>query len=38
MRPLVPEFEDASGFAHIMNFDWALSCKNSSLSIELEVR
>ena len=36
MRPLVLEFKDASGSAHMMSFDWALSCKNSSLNIELE--
>ena len=35
MRPLVPEFEDASGFCYMMSFDWILSHKNSDLSIEL---
>jgi hypothetical protein len=37
MRPYVPKFEDTSGFAHMMRFDWALSHRNSDLHIELEV-
>jgi hypothetical protein len=38
IRPLILEFEDVNGSAHIKSFDWVLCHRNSCLTIELEVR
>ena len=38
MRPLILEFEDVSGYAHIKSFGWVLCHRNSCLTIEFEVR
>jgi len=37
MRPLVLEFEDASGSVHVMRFDWISSHRNLGLSTKFEV-
>ena len=37
VRPSISKFKDASGFAHMISFDWVLSHLNSNLTTELGV-